>query len=189
MQKKQFAISESFSKKNGKIFDFPEKPKKLYKSVKKFNSECKSLIFYFHFSDKVFLTISVSPRSKNTNLLQHCFCGMISFCDPHNDGLPKSAIMIDVTGICNSKFSKIQGPLLLSSTLCQGKALEKFWFSFLRQNPDRTVLRKNSAISLQKSRYSNISTFHINWLGFFILEFSQNFSTFGKNFPLKNCRF
>ena len=83
-----FRRSRYFSRKSGKI-RFSEKAEKVYKSVEKYNNKCKSLIFFSVFGIHIF-TILVYPKLK-----VQIYCWNISFCDPHIEGMPKSAINIE----------------------------------------------------------------------------------------------
>ena len=88
------------------------------------------------------------------------------FSDPHLEQMPEVAFLIEFPWSWNSLFSKntkfnsffkvsIENHLLVPEYI-----LENLFVYFLRQKPDRLVLRKN-AISSKQSRVLKMSTLHL----------------------------
>ena len=91
----------------GKNTNFPKLEKKInyYKSVIKYKHKCKWLNFSF-LSCWVSSSFNIlfSLGSKNAILTQKLFYRNMSFTDPDNDGILKSAPSIELPGCCNSFF-------------------------------------------------------------------------------------
>ena len=121
----------------------------------------------------IFHNPSFSPRSATTIALRKYFYWNLSFCGPHNDGIPKIVVSFDKPLCCYSIFPKIHGSIHSSRSqsktiyLYQNILLKFDWFSFFPYNSKRPVLRKKTLFIFENLGFRNFhlsKTTHLNKL-------------------------